>query len=312
VFVYNARPAMLKYTIRALLYMILVFGLSGFSAEPSSFLHPYGPIAAAQRHLFLEVIGWMMIVVVPAFVLTPLFAWHYRRKNTGAKYTPQWDFSWLLELLIWGVPMAIVGVLAFLIWTKATALDPYAALPSSKPPLEIQVVGLDWKWLFIYPEQHIATVGMVAFPDDRPLRFSLTSDTVMQSFFIPALGSQIYAMAGMITKLNLIADRPGQLRGENTQFNGMGFQNQKFTASAMTPQNFANWVEGVRSAGRPLDAVTYHRLSQRSTTEAARAELGTDRMPASVIYFSPVGPYFFDDIVNKYRLAPSRRMPGKR
>jgi cytochrome o ubiquinol oxidase subunit II len=303
---------MLKRMIRALVYMILVFGVSGFSAEPSSFLHPYGPVAAAQRHLLLEVIGWMTIVVVPAFVLTPLFAWRYRRKNTGAKYTPEWDFSWLLEVLIWGVPIAIVGVLAFLVWTKATPLDPYAALPSSKPPLEVQVVGLDWKWLFIYPEQHIATVGMIAFPDDRPVRFSLTSDTVMQSFFIPALGSQIYAMAGMVTKLNLIADRPGELRGENTQFNGMGFQNQKFTASAMTSQDFANWIAKVRAAGRPLDAAAYHRLSQRSTTEAARAELGTKLMPPSVIYFSSVNAHFFDNIVNKYRPAASRRMGTKR
>ena len=279
-------------------------------AHPSSFLHPFGPVASAQRHLFVEAIGWMMIVVVPVFVLVPLFAWRYRRKNTAATYNPQWDFSWPLEFLIWGVPFAIVGVLAFLIWTKANRLDPYAALASSRPPLDIQVVGLDWKWLFIYPQQHIATVGMVAFPADRPVRFTLTSDTVMQSFFIPALGSQIYAMAGMVTKLNLIADRTGQLLGENTQFNGTGFQNQKFIASAMTPQDFAKWISDVRSTGRVLDSATYRHLAQKSTTGVARAELGTDAMPATAIYFSSVEPGFFDAIVNRYRSESSQRMPA--
>ena len=151
---------------------------------------PQGPVAAAQRQLFFDVIGWMMIVVVPVFVLVPLFAWRYRRKNLSAPYRPQWSFSLPLEFAVWGVPIAIVAILGSLIWSRATPLDPYAALPSAKPPLEMQVVGLDWKWLFIYPEQHIATVGIAAFPADRPIHLSLTSDTVMQSFFIPALGSR--------------------------------------------------------------------------------------------------------------------------
>ncbi len=298
---------------RASLVPLLALVLAGCSAGNSSFLHPYGPVATVQRQLFLEVIGWMMIVVVPVFVLVPFFAWRYRRKNARTPYRPQWAFSWPLEVAIWGVPVAVVAILGYLVWSGTTQLDPYAALPSAKPPLEIQVVGLDWKWLFIYPEQHIATVGVVAFPADRPVRFRLTSDTVMQSFFIPALGSQIYAMAGMVTELNLMADRPGQAQGENTQFNGMGFQRQRFTADAMAPEDFSAWVAKVRSIGEPLDEEIYGRLSQNSTTETARAEIGTDRMPPGALYFSHVDPGFFAGVVDKYRgHASAGAMSAKR
>lgn len=295
----------------AALFFVLVTGIGGFAANNSSFLHPYGPVAFDQRSLFFEVIAWMLIVIVPVFVLVPLFAWRYRRKNAAAKYNPQWDFSWPLEFLIWGVPIAIVGVLSFLIVTKTIRLDPYAALPSSQPPLEIQVVGLDWKWLFIYPGQHIATVGIVALPVNRPVHFRLTSDTVMQSFFIPALGSQIYAMGGMVTQLNLMADRPGHVMGENTQFNGTGFQNQKFIAAAMAPKDFSTWVAKVRSSGRVLNDATYRQLAKKSTPQQVHAELGTGQMPASTVYFSSVIAHLFDNIVDKYRTSPEQRTKSK-
>lgn len=295
---------------RGSLITLLALGLAGCSAGNSSFLHPYGPVAADQRHLFFWVIGWMMIVCVPVFVLVPLFAWRYRRRNGAAAYRPKWEFSWPLEVVVWGVPVVVVAILAVLLWSGTMRLDPYATPPSAKPPLEIEVVGLDWKWLFIYPEEHIATVGIVAFPTDRPVRFRLTSDTVMQSFFIPALGSQIYAMAGMVTQLNLMADRPGQVEGENTQFNGMGFQSQNFTASAMKPEDFSAWVAKVRSSGKPLDNRVYGILSERSTTKEVSTRLGSDAMPPGVLYFSQADPGLFADIVDSYRAQARAGAPS--
>ena len=232
----------LKHLRRLSVLLLSAVALAGCSPTTTTFLDPYGPVAAAQRQLFFEVIGWMMIVIVPVFVLVPLFAWRYRRKNTAAQYQPNWGFPWPMEFAVWGVPVVIVAILAVLIVPGKRASIPTRRCRRSEPPLEVQVVGLDWKWLFIYPEQQIATVGMVGLPPGRPVRFRLTSDTVMQSFFIPALGSQIYAMAGMVTQLNLKADRTGQASAENTQFNGMGFQKQQFTAAAMTPRTFRRWV----------------------------------------------------------------------
>ncbi len=276
--------------------------LAGCSSTTSTFLDPHGPVAASQRQLFFEIIGWMMIVVVPVFVLVPLFAWRYRRKNTAAQYRPDWTFSTPLEVVVWGVPVAIVAILAVVILSKETQLDPYAAVPSQEPPLEVQVVGLDWKWLFVYPNEQIATVGFVGLPSGRPVRFRLTSDSVMQSFFIPALGSQIYAMAGMVTKLNLKADRLGEIIGRNTQFNGDGFQRQHFTVSVLAPKDFAAWVETVHARGKPLDGATYRVLSRRSTAAQAKAQLGMaqDQTAKSVLYFSGVKPNLFADIVGKY------------
>ncbi|MEX6505258.1 cytochrome ubiquinol oxidase subunit II [Jiella sp. M17.18] len=274
----------------------------GDCAQQSSFLHPYGQIASQQRTLFLEIIGWMMIVCLPVFILVPWFAWRYRRKNSKTAYDPNWGFNWSLEFLIWGVPFAIVGILAYLIWSWENDLDPYRPIASDKPPLEVQVVGLDWKWLFIYPEQHIATVGVLGLPTDRPVHFTITSDAVMQAFFIPSLGSQIYAMAGMKTQLNLIADHAGTLRGENTQFNGMGFHMQKFSVDAMAKPAFDAWVKTVRDAApRPLDAGTYAILSQRTTADEAQQRLDMNALPAATLYFSDPEPDLFSKIVSKYR-----------
>ena len=280
-------------------WLAFLLGLGPASGAPSTFLDPQGPVAAAQRHLFFDVIAWMMIVIVPVFVLVPWFAWRYRRK-AGTTSRPDWSFSGPLEAVIWGVPIAVVSILAVLIWSKERALDPYAPLASDKPPLEVEVIGLDWKWLFIYPEYHIATVGVLAFPSDRPLHLRLTSDTVMQSFFIPSLGSQIYAMAGMITQLNLAADGPGESRGENTQFNGMGFQSQKFDAVAMSSQDFSGWVSQVKSAGKPLNQQAYHILSQKTSAESAQRQFGMNKLPPRVLYFSDVALAFFNEVVGKY------------
>ncbi len=275
------------------------------SSHDSSFLHPYGEVAFSQRRLFFEIIGWMMIVILPVFVAVPVLAWRYRRTSSRSRYSPDWEFSWPLEILVWGVPVAVVGILTYYIWTLENRLDPYRPIDAEGAPLEVQVVGLDWKWLFIYPEEKIATVGTLALPANRPVHFDITSDTVMQSFFIPALGSQIYAMAGMVTQLNLVADRPGTVRGQNTQFNGLGFQEQKFVVEAMAPQDFDAWVDTVRTTGVPLDGAAWQTLQRKSTPKEARAALGTQEMPPTALYFASVSDAFFNDIVDKYRTPPA-------
>lgn len=270
-----------------------------------SFLDPHGPVAATQRDLFFEVTAWMMVVVLPAILLVPFVAWRFRRTARNRAFHPNWQFSWPLEILVWGVPVVLVCILATLIIGKARSLDPYAAIPSDKPPLEVEVIGLDYKWLFVYPEQNVASIGVLALPVDRPVRFRLTSDTVMQSFMIPALGSQIYAMAGMVTELNLLADRPAVLMGQNTQFNGFGFQNQKFDALAMPEGDFDRWVASAKGVGRPLDEGAYALVTQKGKLADLRSRFDFD--PAKGLIFSSVDPTLFTTVVARYRPNAAHR-----
>lgn len=279
----------------------LVLLAGGCGRDGITFLHPHGPVADAQRHWLFEIMGWMAIVVVPVFILVPAFAWRYRRRNTKAAYRPEWSFSWSLEFVIWGIPIGIVVILGYIIIEHETRFDPYTELASSQKPVEIQVVGMNWKWLFIYPEQHIATVGVLAVPQGRPISFSMTSDATIQSFFIPALGSQIYAMAGMVTRLRLLADRPGELLGENTQFNGTGFMKDSFTVSVMSPAAFAAWLDGQHRSVRPLDDAAYRKLSKDGSLAAAKSTFGIQ--PDGLLSFSTVAPDLFRSVVAKYNPA---------
>ena len=176
-------------------------------------------MAAQQRLHFLLILGLTLIVVLPVLVLTPWLVWRYRY-GRSAMYQPEWNFGWRWEIALWGVPTVIAGILAVLLWQNTLALDPYDPVPVREEALHVQAIGFDWKWLFVYPELGIATVDELAFPASRALRLDLTSETVMQSLFIPALGSQIYAMNGMVTHLDLAAYGPGRFRGGNTQYNG--------------------------------------------------------------------------------------------
>ena len=278
--------------------------LSGCAEDGSSFLHPHGIVAAAQRRWLLEVTGLMLIVVLPVMVLVPLFAWRYRRGNTKAVYRPDWSFSWPLEFVIWGVPVLIVAALSVVIVGGERHFDPYSPLPSKQAPLDIQVVALNWKWLFIYPHQNIATLGPLVIEQDRPVSFRLTSDATMQSFLIPALGSQIYVMAGMVTRLNLMADRPGTLMGENSLFNGAGFQDEKFQVHVLQPSAFAAWVERMRTSRRTLDDASYRTLSQFGTSWDTKTSFNV--APDGALAFSSVRPNLFNQILSKYHPAPMR------
>ncbi|MBW4047629.1 MAG: ubiquinol oxidase subunit II [Proteobacteria bacterium] len=261
--------------------------LSACSHAQSGFLAAKGPVAHAQSVLFYDVIGVMLVVIVPVFILMPLWVWKYRRANRHSDYQPKWEFSWLLEIVVWGIPGLVVIVLGIKVWTETHRLDPYRVVASAQAPLVVQVVGLDWKWLFIYPQQHIATVNQLVFPVDRPLQLELTSDTVMQSFMIPQLGGQIYAMAGMRTELNLMADQLGHYGVENTQYNGDGFAKQRFRAQAVSAAEFAHWVVQAHTGGAALDAVAYQALAVKS-------------VPAHPLVYSSVEPRLFQQIINKY------------
>lgn len=287
--------------------------LSACSEQRNSFLDPAGPIAAAQRAHLIEVFAWTMIAILPVFILVPLMFWRYRYRNRKARYTPDWAFSGWLDLLMWGVPFVIVAVLSAQLWKSTHALDPYKPIASTKAPVNVQVVGLDWKWLFIYPDLGIATVNELAFPVGASVAMDVTTDTVMQSLMIPALAGQIYAMPGMRTKLHILADETGSFEGENTQFSGMGFTEQKFEALAMTSQDFAIWVAKVKANGVALDATSYGRLAAASTGTQAHETLGSPQMPVGVLYFNEVEPALFANVLGRYTQGtaiPSALQPG--
>ena len=251
-----------------------------------SILDPKGAIGASEKSLILTSTYAMLVIVVPVIILTLWFGWRYR-EGAGARYEPDWGHSGLVEIFCWGIPCAIIAFLGYLTWVSTHALDPYKALDSQKKPLVIDVVALNWKWLFIYPDQHVATINEVAFPVGTPVDFRITSDSVMNSFFIPELGSQIYAMAGMRTQLHLIADKAGTFPGLSAMYSGRGFSDMHFNAIATTDDKFTDWVANARKSAVPLNATDYTRI-------AAPEE------KAPVQYFSNVEPNLFNEIIAKY------------
>src|SRR4030042_6957639 len=193
---------------------------------------PKGPIGEEQRFVIIAAIALMLIVVIPVFIMAFWFPVKYRASNTESTYMPKWMHSAKIDFFMWGVPIAIVTVLAILAWTSTHSLDPYKPIHSAEKPINIEAVSLDWKWLFIYPDQNIATANQITFPVNVPVSFKLTSDTVMTSFFIPQLGSQIYTMAGMQTRLHLLAAQPGTYAGQNNPLSGRGYSDIHFQAQA--------------------------------------------------------------------------------
>ncbi|MDN5863780.1 MAG: cytochrome ubiquinol oxidase subunit II [Gammaproteobacteria bacterium] len=262
-----------------------------------SFLNPQGPIAAAQRWHLIEVVVLLgVFVALPIFVLLPLLVWRYRYGAKSPRYTPKWQDYLPLEVMVWAGPIAIICVLGFLVWHYTHALDPYKPIAPHGRPLQVQAIGYDWKWLFIYPDQGIATVGVLAIPVEQPVAMRLTSATVMQSLLIPALAGQIYAMGGMVTQLHLKATKPGRSLGENTMYNGNGFHHQKFTALAMPPEEFKAWVRKVRASGVALDARAYKALSQRGTVAELVAALPRASHEGN-IYLTQVSAALFPAVV---------------
>jgi cytochrome o ubiquinol oxidase subunit II len=227
-------------------------------------LDPQGVVGIADKTILIDSLAIMLAIVVPTIAAILGVAWWYRASNTRARYLPEFAYSGRLELIVWAIPLLVIMLLGGVAWIGAHELDPADPLASNTPALEVQVVSLDWKWLFIYPNQQVASVNQLTLPVGVPIHFSLTSASVMNAFFVPQLGSMIYAMNGMTTQLNLQADSPGTFRGLSSHFSGDGFSGMYFTVHAVPPQQFAAWIDATRSAGPNLDRASYTALARQS------------------------------------------------
>jgi cytochrome o ubiquinol oxidase subunit II len=231
-------------------------------------LDPQGPIAAADRQILLNSLGIMLAIVIPVILATLGVAFWFRASNERARYRPDFAYSGRLEVLVWSIPAMTVFLVGGVAWVGAHDVSPRKPIASTVKPLRVQVASLDWKWLFIYPDQGIASVNRLTIPVGTPVSLELTSSGVMNSFFVPQLGSQIYTMAGMITRLHLLADHVGTYRGFSAQFSGDGFADMYFNAEAVAPEKFSAWIDTARNAGAELNATTYAELAKPSAAVA--------------------------------------------
>jgi len=258
---------------------LLLSPLALLSACNTVVMKPSGDIASQQAQLIVVSTVLMLLIIVPVIILTIVFAWRYRASNTSATYLPDWDHSTRLELVIWGAPLLIIIALGLITWISTHVLDPYRPLSridAARPlaadvkPLVVEVVALDWKWLFIYPEQGIATVNELVTPVDVPVRFKISASTVMNSFYVPALAGQIYAMPGMQTTLNAVINKPGVYDGFSANYSGAGFSDMRFKFHGKDAAGFAAWVQSVKNAGGTLDRAAYLQLEKPSLKDAVR------------------------------------------
>jgi cytochrome o ubiquinol oxidase subunit 2 len=227
-------------------------------------LDPQGPVGIADKTILIDSLAIMLTIVVPTIAATLAFAWWFRASNTKATYMPDFVYSGRIELIVWSIPLLVIMLLGGVAWIGSHDLDPAKPLASDTPPLEIQGVSLDWKWLFIYPSQGVASVNQLVVPAGVPIHFSLTSASVMNAFFIPQLGSMIYTMNGMRTQLNLRADNPGTFLGLSSHYSGDGFSDMHFDVQALPAERFAAWVNATRNTGPTLDDESYAALAKQS------------------------------------------------
>ena len=239
-------------------------------------LDPKGPVAANDSTLLIDATVVMLCVVVPTIGLAFWMAWRHRASNIRAPYLPEWAYSGRIEALVWSVPLLVICFIGGLIWIGSYRQDPYRPLPSRLPAEEVEVVSLDWKWLFIYPREGVATVNQLVIPAGRPVHFSLTSSSVMNVFFVPQLGSMIYTMNGMVSQLWLQADRPGVYRGQSSHFSGDGFSDMNFRVRSLSDADFAAWAASTRGAGAVLDVNAYRQLARQSQNVKPYAYGGAD------------------------------------
>ena len=266
-----------------------------FQNHTPAVLAPRGIIAAKERNLILVSTLLMLLVVIPVFIMTAVIAWKYNDKKTSTRYTPDWDHSPVLEFLWWAIPGVIILALAVITWNSSHDLDPFKPIVSNKPPITIQVVALQWKWLFIYPQQNIASLNIVQFPKQTPINFEVTADAPMNSFWIPQLGGQIYAMPGMSTQLHLMADSEGSYRGASANISGRGFASMNFIAKSTSADDFNNWVQLVKQTKNNLSLNAYDSLAKP-----------TQNNPLA--YYSSSQEGLYNRIVMKY-MVPASQLP---
>ena len=257
-------------------------------------LDPVGPVAAAEKQILINSTAIMLAIIIPTMIATVAFAWWFRRGNAKATYMPDWEYSGAIEMVVWAIPALTIMLLGGIAWIGSHDLEPSKPLPSASPALKVEVVSLDWKWLFIYPDQGIATVNQLVVPAGTPVSFRLTSATVWNSFFVPQMGTMIYTMPRMTTRLNLQADRPGVYNGLSSHFSGDGFPGMQFQVQALPPDQFAMWAQGARGQGAALDGPGYVQLSKPSSY-------------VKPMTYGAVAPGLFDAIVaNRAPQAPQQ------
>jgi cytochrome o ubiquinol oxidase subunit 2 len=281
-----------KLVIGAILAAALIFlSVYYFSRVDIPVLDPAGPVGQKERGLIILAVVLSLIAVIPVYFMLVFFAWKYREGNKKAKYDPHFNNSRLIESIWWGVPLIIIAVLAVATYKSSHDLDPLKPLASAKQPMTIQVVALQWQWLFIYPKEGIATTNVVRFPEKTPVEFNVTSDAPMNSFWIPELGNQIYAMSGMSTKVNLMANGVGSYNGSSANISGEGFADMTFLANSVSEADFSDWVEIVKHYPESLTLAGYSQLARPAKNQPPR-------------YFSSIDADLYHRVVNKY-LEPS-------
>ena len=289
----DAGAAIRRYTWR--LARRLGVGALGLAASAlggcsSVLMNPQGPVAAGEKTILLNALAIMLVIVVPTILATLLFAWWYRASNTRARFRPLFVYSGRVELVTWSIPILVILFLGGLTWAGSHKLDPAEPLKSATPAVNVQVVSLDWKWLFIYPDKGIASVNELVVPAGTPVHLTLTSASVMNTFFVPELAGMIYTMNGMAVNLYLQADHPGVFAGRSAHFSGDGFSDMHFDVHAVSPAQFAVWADQTRRAGPVLGAADYAALAKQSTN-------------VTPFTYRDVSPDLFEHIVQQ-RLAP--------
>jgi len=279
---------MLLFTALILLIILIMQPLQIlYFREKIAVLFPKGIIALEQRNLLFIIQALMLVVIIPVYALTFIFSWIYRSSNPNGKYDPDLVDNTIAEYIWWGIPCVMVLIVSLLTWVKTYELDPYRPIESNNKEMTIQVVALQWKWLFIYPEEQIASLNFVQFPKDIPVRFEITADAPMNSFWIPHLGGQIYAMPKMKTVLNLIANEEGDFRGSSANISGEGFAGMTFIARASSEEQYKQWIQSGKQASKTLDLQEYGLLAAPSQNN-----------PVEIFQLKDMG--LFDQIVNKY------------
>jgi len=254
--------------MRYALLAVALLGAATLGGCSEGVLDPKGPIAAAERLILFNSTGIMLAIVIPTMLATLGVAYWFRASNERARYMPEFEYSGRLELLIWSIPIMTVLLVGGVTWIGSYDLDPRKPIASTAKPVRVQVVSLDWKWLFIYPDHGIASVNALTVPVGTPISFELTSSGVMNSFFVPQLGGQIYTMAGMMTRLHLLADHAGTYRGMSANYSGEGFSDMVFKVDAVPAERFEQWVAATRATGPVLDAQAYADLARPSKAVA--------------------------------------------
>ncbi|SPL70134.1 ubiquinol oxidase subunit II [Acinetobacter stercoris] len=321
----------MRQTILAVLSLSTLAALLTGCGGDIVLLNSKGPVAQGQSDLMMTAIYLMLLVVIPSILMALWFGWKYRASNKDADYKPTWAHSTAIEIVVWGIPVIIIGILAYLTWWGSHKYDPYRPLDSEKAPLTIQVVAEQFKWVFIYPEQEIATINEVRFPEQTPVNFQVTSNFTMNSFFIPSLSGQIYAMAGMKTQLHMLADETGTYRGFSSNYSGYGFTQMRFKAHSVTEADFKNWVTAVKAGNgtsvnpeavqktvldkqefatlkdgnrskHQIEAMVNnaHTPKEKALAEEAERKGPFPTKPHPVTYYSSVEPNLFDSVINQY------------